>query len=62
MDIDTIAVGDADDARKFMLHHLQIAARFFELTDEDLHLSEVDEFSAPAIKAWVAEMENLYKD
>jgi hypothetical protein len=60
--IDNMQVGDADEAFLLMIHHLSLASRYFEATDEKLDLSLPTEFSAPAIRAWAAAMEDLYKD
>jgi hypothetical protein len=61
MNIDAPPVADEAEALSLMLHHLKLAAAYFEATPEDLsaHLTG-DHFSAPAIGAWLVAMEALY--
>lgn len=61
MNIDAPPVNDGTEALVLMLHHLRLAAMYFEATPEEYPHSYCDEdFSRPAIRAWVTNMEALY--
>lgn len=61
--VDAPPVEDAAEARILLLHHLRLAAMYFEATDEDLITTlPGDEFSLPAMTAWVGAMEALYPE
>lgn len=59
--VDAPRVEDAKEAEFLCLYHLKMAAMYFEATDEDF-IAKLpgDEFSLPAMTAWVGEMEALY--
>lgn len=59
--VDAFPVENEEEARILMLHHLRLAAMYFEATPEHLNLP-TDEFSSPAMEAWVSKMEGLYPD
>lgn len=59
--VDAPRVADAQEAELLCLHHLRLAAMYFEATDLDLcERFPADEFSRPAMAAWVENMETLY--
>ena len=61
--VDAPPVEDAAEARVLLLHHLRLAAMYFEATDEDIAATfPADEFSLKAMFAWVAAMDALYSD
>jgi hypothetical protein len=63
MIIDGLQVRDETEAMVLMLHHLKLAARYFEATPTTYPHSFLDEeFSAPAVAAWLVEMERLYPE
>lgn len=53
-------VEDEQEALQLMLHHLTLAASYFEATPKDI--SVPDSFSAPAMRAWLEAMEGLYPE
>lgn len=57
--IDAFPVADEEEARVLMIHHLRLAAMYFEATPNDLRLPN-DEFSSAAMIAWACAMEGLY--
>ena len=59
--LDMMSVSDAQEAEALMFYHLRLAALLFEATDLS-HKFPENEFSASAIRAWVAEMEKLYPE
>ena len=61
MNIDAPSVADEDEAVVLMLHHLRLAAAYFEATPKAITL-DFEDFSQPAIVAWIAAMEALYPD
>ena len=61
MNIDTPTVIDEAEAIVLMLHHLQLAAAYFEATPKVIPIDFIH-FSHPAIVAWIAAMEALYPD
>lgn len=61
MHIDAPDVANETEAVFLMLYHLRMAAALFEATPETYpHNFAHDEFSKPAIWAWLAAMEALY--
>jgi len=60
--IESVDVESEEEALVFMVHHLQIAARYFEGTPKVIPVDSIrsSEFSFPAIVAWVQAMEGLY--
>lgn len=59
--VDAPRVEDEAEARVLLLHHLRLAAMYFEASPEDLiETLPGDEFSLPAMTAWVGAMEALY--
>lgn len=61
--VDAPRVADHAEAEFLCLYHLRMAAMYFEATD--LNLCErlpADEFSRPAMAAWVEQMEALYPE
>ena len=59
--VDAPPVGDENEAQFLMLHHLKMAAMYFEATPTVLNLPQ-DEFSTVAMQAWAKAMEGLYPD
>ena len=56
-------VADEDEALFLMLHHLQLAAAYFEATPLEITPADIgDHFYAPAIKAWLTVMTDLYPE
>lgn len=63
INIDIMSVSDEDEALTLMLHHLRLAASYFEATPDPIPTSAwQDDFSAPAISKWVQEMDSLYPE
>lgn len=63
INVDAPPADDAQQAEFLMLHHLRLAAMYFEATDENLcPRLPTDDFSRPAMAAWVEAMEALYPD
>lgn len=61
--IDGPPVKDAEEAEFLVLYHLKMAAAYFEATNLDLcERLPADEFSRPAMAAWVENMEALYPE
>ncbi len=61
MNIDAPSVANETEAMVLMLHHLKLAAMYFEATPEVYpHSFTSGEFSEPAMRAWIAAMEDLY--
>ena len=61
MNIDAPQVRDETEAMVLMEHHLQLAAAYFEATPEKFpHSFPADQFSRPAMVAWIKVMESLY--
>lgn len=61
--VDAPRVEDGEEAERLLFHHLKLAAMYFEATNTDLgERLPADEFSLPAIKAWVEQMEALYPE
>lgn len=60
----TMALDSEEEAQDLMLHHLRIAAMFFEGTPAKLKLPEEveDEFPSPAFVAFCDAMEKLYPE
>lgn len=60
--VDAPRVENGPEALFLMLHHLRLAAMYFEATPEaDLvEMLPPDDFSRPAIAAWIENMEALY--
>lgn len=58
--VDIRGVENEAEALALMLHHLRLAAAYFEATPEQLPEIASDDFSKPAIDAWLAGMEALY--
>lgn len=56
----TYVAGEAE-ANTLCVHHLRLAAAYFEETSRNLQPPS-DEFSAPAMLAWLAAMEALYPE
>ncbi len=54
-------INDEAEAVHLMLHHLRLAAIYFENSPENIGLP-ADEFSLPAMAAWLHAMEELYPD
>jgi hypothetical protein len=54
-------VENEQEARLLMMHHLRLAALYFEATPKVIS-SVPDTFSQHAIRAWLAEMEALYPE
>lgn len=54
-------VENEQEALFLMLHHLRLAALYFEATPKVIS-SVPDTFSQHAIRAWLAEMEALYPE
>lgn len=62
--VDAPRVTDEEEALVLMLHHLRLAAMYFEATPNE-NLCErlpADEFSRPAMAAWAEAMEALYPE
>lgn len=59
--VDAFPVENEEEARILMLHHLRLAAMYFEATPTKIEVPE-DEFSRPAMNAWLDAMEGLYPD
>ena len=62
INVDCITVEDEEEAFRLALHHLQLAAMYFEASPMDLvdRLQRQTDFSKPAMVAWVKRMEELY--
>lgn len=59
--VDIRPVENEYEALTLMIHHLDLAAAYFEATPEEIPVSNVrHHFSFPAIIAWVGAMEKLY--
>ena len=59
INVDITPVDDEQEALRLMLHHLKLAAAYFEATPTTWSFDK-DHFSAPAIAAWGNAMEALY--
>lgn len=59
--VDAFPVSNEEEARTLMIHHLRLAAMYFEATPNDLRLP-TDDFSSSAMQAWANAMEGLYAD
>lgn len=59
--LDMMSVSSAQEAEALMFYHLRLAARLFEATDLSHKIPE-NEFSEPAIRAWISAMEALYPE
>ena len=64
INIDAPSVANEDEALLLMMHHLKIAAMYFEATPSSISVMDVTkgEFSQPAIIKWLSEMEKLYPE
>ena len=63
INVDCPPVEDAREAEKLCLYHLQLAAMYFEATDNDLEERlPTNEFSWIAMRDWARAMESLYPD
>ena len=63
INVDIVPVEDEQEALVLMLHHLKLAAAYFEATPEDITREQVgDHFSATAIMWWLQGMEALYPE
>lgn len=61
--VDAPPVVDEQEAQTLLLHHLKLAAMYFEASPVDLMAAlPGDEFSLPAMTAWVSAMEALYPE
>lgn len=62
--VDIPPVKDESEGLALMLYHLRLAAAYYEATPDPmpLTLGHEDDFSAPAMDAWLAVMESLYPD
>jgi len=58
--VDVTPVEDEQEALLLMLHHLKLAAAYFEATPTTFGVPE--HFSTPAIRAWLGAMETLYPE
>lgn len=59
--VSNVCVKNSKEAEVLMIHHLRLAASFFEATDVALNLPQ-DDFTHSAMSAWVNAMEALYPD
>ncbi len=57
----SIPLSDGQEAIYLMFYHLRIAALLFEATDLNPEIP-TGEFSAPAMRAWLEQMEALYPE
>ena len=55
-------VADEAEAETLMIHHLRLAAMYFEATGEHMEERLPDDFSNLAMRWWVQAMESLYPD
>ena len=64
INIDAPSVSNEEEAMFLMIHHLKMAAMYFEATPSSISVMDVtkDEFSQPAIIKWLSEMEKLYPE
>lgn len=61
--VDAPRVETGAEAEMLMIHHLKLAAMYFEATDERVgERVPTDDFSSKAMAAWVASMEELYPE
>jgi hypothetical protein len=61
INVDVCPVEDESEALLLMLHHLRLAAAYFEATPQNLTCRFLGEhFSQPAILSWIEAMEKLY--
>lgn len=61
--VDAPRVESAAEAELLLLHHLRLAAMYFEATDNNLaERLPGEDFSSPAMLAWAASMEALYPE
>ena len=61
INIDISPVEHEQEAFTLMLHHLKLAASYFEATPSPIESGEwLSTFSAPAILVWIQAMEGLY--
>lgn len=60
--IDMVPVEDEEEAFRLALHHLQLAAMYFEASPMDLvgRFTSLTDHSRPAMIAWAKRMEELY--
>lgn len=59
--LDMVPVTDEQEAEALMFYHMKLAARLFEATGLSHKIPE-DEFSHPAISAWLNAMDELYPE
>lgn len=57
-----VPVEDEEEAFRLALHHLQLAAMYFEASPTDLvaRLESLTDYSQPAMVEWAKRMEELY--
>jgi len=60
INVDVCPVEDEQEALFLMLHHLKLAATYFEATPTTFDIP--DTFSKPAMRAWLDGMEKLYPE
>lgn len=61
--IDAPPIEDEAEATALVLHHLRLAAAYFEALPDPFEPDGWDEYHCgPAMKAWLAAMEALYPD
>lgn len=59
--VDAPRVANGEEANLLLVHHLRLAAMYFEASTEDLiAVLPSDDFSLPAMQVWVGAMEALY--
>jgi hypothetical protein len=60
--VDMVPVEDEEEAFSLALHHLQLAAMYFEASPTDLvaRLEVLTDYSQPAMVEWAKRMELLY--
>ena len=59
--IDIPPVQDEQEALILMIHHLQLAAAYFEATPDPILMGDLPwGFHTPAYVAWIKAMEKLY--
>ena len=62
INVDVAGVKDGSEAKTLMFHHLALAASYFEAAGcADKPAKVPDHFSRVAMKAWLLEMEAIYK-
>lgn len=63
INVDILPVQDEEEALLLMLHHLHLAASYFEATPAPVRESMVpDTYAAPAIWSFIKTMDNLYPE